>query len=492
MNQVAFVRELLKKLQNNDLALRNRFGFTALYSAAQSGATEIVEMMIDRNPSLAQIPGNEGELPLLTAIMFGHKETASLLFERTNFNIINNEMLTKLFHNLIYSDFFDFAVRLLDRTSTVAASQDSNGYTALHLMALKPYALSPNRMLSNFFRGERMSSSAGELIENLWNHFVNQHGTFTSFTQPKIMLFDAASVGNAEFLAIIISKFPDLIWFVNEKNQSIFHVAAENRHEGVFGLIFDLGPAKSRILDLVDNTGCNILHLTARLPPYDRLQVVSGAAFQMQRELLWFEAVKKMVPPRCIESNTSVHNTPDVIFTEEHQALRKEGEKWLKGTSTTCMIVATLIATLVFAASITVPSGFNKDGYPILADSKWFQTFYGASAVAFICSSLAIILFMSILTSRNSSNEFRMMLPSSLMLGLFMLFVSIVAMVIAFCGAVIVMHHSKIAWRGGTLVCLALFIGISFIAMHLKLLVGMIRASYWSKFFLQHRSRRFL
>lgn len=212
----------------------------------------------------------------------------------------------------------DFAVRMLEETETLALSRDSNGYTALHLMALKPYAISPNSskliyihvlnlllfcvmfitlnqtpflVFMNFFNGGRMSSSACELIEQLWNQFVKQPELITLLTQPTNLIFDAATVGNAEFLAIIISKYPDLIWMLNWNNQSIFHIAAANRHESVFGLIFELGSAKSRIVELVDNTGCNILHLTARLPPEDRLQVVSGAAFQMQRELLWFEVL---------------------------------------------------------------------------------------------------------------------------------------------------------------------------------------------------------
>lgn len=106
MNRVAFVRKLLKMLQKNDLALRNRFGLTALSFAAQSGATEIVKMIIAVHPDLVQIPGHQGEFPLLTAIMFGHKETVSILFQKTNFNIITNGMLTKIFHNLIYSNLF--------------------------------------------------------------------------------------------------------------------------------------------------------------------------------------------------------------------------------------------------------------------------------------------------------------------------------------------------------------------------------------------------
>lgn len=105
-NRVSFVRELLKKLQKNDLALRNNRGLTALCLAAQSGATQIASMMLDKNPDLVHIPGHEAQFPLMSAVNFGHKETVSLLFERTNLSLINDETLAKLFHNLISSNLF--------------------------------------------------------------------------------------------------------------------------------------------------------------------------------------------------------------------------------------------------------------------------------------------------------------------------------------------------------------------------------------------------
>lgn len=59
------------------------------------GYKDCSDDVIARNPDLVQIRGNNGQLPLLTAIIFGHMETVSFLFERTNFNLLNNGMLEK-------------------------------------------------------------------------------------------------------------------------------------------------------------------------------------------------------------------------------------------------------------------------------------------------------------------------------------------------------------------------------------------------------------
>ncbi|KAF6137623.1 hypothetical protein GIB67_036206 [Kingdonia uniflora] len=51
---------------------------------------------------------------------------------------------------------------------------------------------------------------------------------------------------------------------------------------------------------------------------------------------------------------------PRELFTEEHKELLTQGEKWIKETSQYLMVVATLIATVMFAATFTIPV-FTRD-----------------------------------------------------------------------------------------------------------------------------------
>jgi hypothetical protein len=44
-----------------------------------------------------------------------------------------------------------------------------------------------------------------------------------------------------------------------------------------------------------------------------------------------------------------------------HKDLQKDGEKWMKDTANYCMLVATLIATVIFAIAFTVPGGNNQE-----------------------------------------------------------------------------------------------------------------------------------
>ena len=127
-------------------------------------------------------------------------------------------------------------------------------------------------------------------------------------------------------------------------------------------------------------------------------------------------------------------NTSKEIFTETHKDLLKDGSEWLRSTSESCSVVAALIATVAFASATTVPGGVKQDfGTPTLENQPAFDVFAISSLVALCFSVTALVLFLSILTSRYQEMDFGRDLPRKLLLGLTSLFVSIASMLIAFC-----------------------------------------------------------
>ena len=65
-----------------------------------------------------------------------------------------------------------------------------------------------------------------------------------------------------------------------------------------------------------------------------------------------------MIPPSYRERRNKEGLTPHELFTREHKELVKQGEDWMKDTASQWMVVAALIATIVFAAAFTVPGGY--------------------------------------------------------------------------------------------------------------------------------------
>ncbi|KAI7738342.1 hypothetical protein M8C21_008405, partial [Ambrosia artemisiifolia] len=237
-------------------------------------------------------------------------------------------------------------------------------------------------------------------------------------TYSSRVLFIAAEVGNTNFLIELIRQYPDLIWKVNDDNQTIFHIAVKHRHEGIYNLLYEIGAMKDLITPLKDSKENNMLHLVGKIVKQKRLEDVSGVALQMQRELLWFHEVWNMIPSSYRERKNKDGLTPHELFRMEHKELVKQGEKWLKGTATRSMVVAALIVTIVFATAFTVPGGYSQtNGMPFFHSKTTFKIFVVADAISLFLSTASILIFLSILTSRYAESDFLESLPKKLISG---------------------------------------------------------------------------
>jgi hypothetical protein len=130
-----------------------------------------------------------------------------------------------------------------------------------------------------------------KLIRKMWDKylFLDDLEMKEIMREPYQVTFIAAEVGNFEFLSIVMSTYPDLIWELNNTGQSIIYIAILHRHANIFNLIHEIGTFKDFITAFVDDDNNNFLHSVAKLAPPDRLNIVSGAALQMMLELSWFE-----------------------------------------------------------------------------------------------------------------------------------------------------------------------------------------------------------
>ncbi|XP_065635646.1 ankyrin repeat-containing protein At5g02620 isoform X2 [Quercus suber] len=505
--RTAFVKELVKYMTEEDLALQNKDKNTAICYAAASGIVEIAEVMVEKNKKLPMIRGNQGKTPLYMAALFGHREMVSYLYSVTDFGSLAHDEKISLLLGTISADLYDLALTILEKDQSLATAQDAKGETALHILARKPSTIANTSQLSIWKRSfkwiyheDLMQTLAHQLVKKLWKHVLELQDSDISklIREPSRLLFDAAELGSLEFLIILIDAYPDLIWKIDHKNRSLFHIAVLNRHESIFNLIYEIGAIKDLIAAYKDENNNNILHLAANLAPLSRLQIVSGAALQMQRELLWFKGVEKIVPPSYIKMKNSDNQTPKDLFTEKHKELLKEGEKWMKSTATSCMLVATLIATVVFAAIFTLPGGVKNDdgaplylekGAPLFLEKKWFLIFVISDAVALFSSSASIVTFLSILTSRYAENDFLVSLPARLMFGLSALFVSIATMVIAYGAAISMIYDHKHVRIPIVIVLLACVPVTLFAWQHFHLWADTIRSTYWSRFLFQPKHR---
>ncbi|THF94543.1 hypothetical protein TEA_002655 [Camellia sinensis var. sinensis] len=172
---------------------------------------------------------------------------------------------------------------------------------------------------------------------------------------------------------------------VNSEGKNLMLLAVENRKLHIYKLLQDGNYITNNLFDYVDDNGSSVLHLAIILntdPPWLDPSVV----LQMQWEIKW---------------------TLEETFREEDKELVKSDTEWLNNASESCTIVATLMATAAFVTSASVPGGVNgKNGEPILKQQLMFEVFAISSLVALCFSPLAVVMFLSILTSRHLIMDF--------------------------------------------------------------------------------------
>ncbi|XP_050134525.1 uncharacterized protein LOC126610486 isoform X1 [Malus sylvestris] len=271
------------------------------------------------------------------------------------------------------------------------------------------------------------------------------------------------------------SIFPESIF-----QESIFHYAVECRQEKVYSLIY--GAGKRNYLATFKNSRVErMLYYAGMLSPLakEKLDRISGPALQMQRERQWYKEVESFVVTATGASPFEEHIlTAARLFTQNHEELHKKGEKWMKATSSSYTVVNALIVTIMFAAAFTVPGGNNPEtGYPIFLNKKLFMVFIVSDAISLFSSATSALMFLGIHISRYAEDDFLTFLPTKMITGIFTLFISILAMMVAFSSALFIMlqHKSLIITP---IIAFASVPVIYFIWMHFPLLFEILLSTY--------------
>ncbi|KAI8000787.1 Ankyrin repeat-containing protein ITN1 [Camellia lanceoleosa] len=240
---IRFVKELVAKMTRSDLEMTNRRGNTALCFAAVDGTVAIAKVMVNKNDGLPEICGSNGVKPLYMAALSGKRDMVKFLYERTKVGDWKECEKVKLL--------------------TTCVNTCLLGENSMQTLALK---------LTN------------SLIKNIFD--LHDLDITNIIKEAPKLLFAAAYSGNTEFLIRLLRSFPDLIWQSDQENQTIFHVAVLNRDERIFNLLHEISSAGKVIATQRDRNGNNMLHLAANFAPPCN---ISGAALQMQHEILWFK-----------------------------------------------------------------------------------------------------------------------------------------------------------------------------------------------------------
>ncbi|CAB4268875.1 unnamed protein product [Prunus armeniaca] len=126
-----------------------------------------------------------------------------------------------------------------------------------------------------------------------------------------------------EFTDSVLQARPDLMWIQNQMGRDPFQFAIECRQEKIYSLIYRLNKRKRTLIGTFgDNYGNCSLHMTGMLSPLAKLDNISGAALQMQRELQWFKVSNLFWYKRSALSLTKpISNCPRALCAYSNEGL---------------------------------------------------------------------------------------------------------------------------------------------------------------------------
>ncbi|KAL0333704.1 UNVERIFIED_CONTAM: hypothetical protein Sangu_1526600 [Sesamum angustifolium] len=549
---IHFVEKLVAAMPEESIAVMDDIGGTALSVAAAVGNVAAATILVNRMPSSLYIPNNFGNFPLQIAALYAQKDMLTYLISITKDDDLHQNPYAGLagLRLLIYvidAEFLEIALYLVEKYPDLARLKLPDNTSALKKITAKKSAFVSERRFNfwercisscvsmetilrpQFTKGcdiESMAQNSQAVFQSLQAmllKFVDGLGAIKSikektllkqqalklvkclckevellsFMEAKDIYFDAimvaAQLGIHEVVEDIVGTFPSAIYCLTPgSNQYIFHVAVENRSEHVYNLIYQMSDHKHLYSDLQDSNGNNLLHLAGKLAPPHKLNEISGAALQMQHEIQWYKEVENFVHPHSRERLNYAGKSPKMVFTEEHKILKEEGEKWMKDTSNSCTIAAALIATVMFAAAITVPGGNeSSNGFPIFSGNSAFIVFAISDAISLFTSATSLLMFLAILTSRYAEEDFLYVLPKRLIIGLGTLFLSITFMMVAFSATLYLVFGRKESWvliPVGVLACLPV---TSFVLLQYPLLVDLVYSTYGPGIFGKQSNRPF-
>ncbi|KAI3858668.1 hypothetical protein MKX03_027371 [Papaver bracteatum] len=494
------------------LEIKTKNGNSPIALAVEANHLKLVKLLVDISPTLLGIQNEHGNTPLITSAINGQQEMFSYLYSVTISKRESLEIGDTLIANIVTDalrvDLYDLALDILNRFPTSATIRDAYEETVFSVLAGKPYDFpSGNRFglsQSCIYRwvGGGRHGPIWEVLKAVVPGFKQMHDKkvrqekalhIVSIVCPQLsdmtelrleevgagdVIHLTAANGIVEFFTQLINSNSNLVSSVDENGRGLFQNAVICRQVNIFEKLCQMGLINQSTSSL-DESKNNILHIAGLWKPTLQLDKVFGEALQMQREIQWFQEVERVVRPSYREKVNKDGMKPRDLFAQEHKILMSEGEKWIKEASQACMIVSTLIATIMFAAAFTLPGGNDQNtGLPMFLRLQTFQIFIVSDAISLFASCTSILIFFTLLTTRYSQPDFLVSLPTKLIFGLFFLFISIAFMMAAFATTLVIALHDEFSWVVIPVIVLAIIPVILYGFLQLPLFMDIVNSTY--------------
>ncbi|XP_062209424.1 protein ACCELERATED CELL DEATH 6-like [Phragmites australis] len=370
---------------NSPLLVTNNAGNTPLHEAVRKRRSAVAVMLLEADPNRGHDLNGRKESPLDMAAREGLVQVVRKIVDmpwvqgRFVFSVSGTAL-----HQAVLGGHTKIVEILLEKCPDLIDQPDSDGNNALHYAAQKnhPHAV------------ELLLNSRTELA-------YKPNGWMES------PLHVAASYGSTEAIKALLRHCPDVAEMVDSEGRNAFHASIISGKMSALRCLLR-HVRRPELLNRVDKHGNTPLHLAAqmsRVPSAvmllnDRrvdpcvlnhkgqtarslveMKLPSGEmdAYEMY---LW-KQLKRQESIRCGKQQLPPLAT--------YPSRRASNDKYFERIVETYILVATLIATVTFAATFTMPGGYHQEkGIALHGHKTAFKIFIISNTVA-MCSSIIVV-----------------------------------------------------------------------------------------------------
>ncbi|XP_068344008.1 ankyrin repeat-containing protein At5g02620-like [Pyrus communis] len=415
---------------------------TALHEAVRFNYFRVVGILIKADPEFSYSANDAGETPLYLAVERGCSACCVAILEGCKNPTYEGPNGRTALHAAVIRNDEVMTRALLKSDRTLAKAADEPGCIPLHMAAHFGHFTMVRQLLE---------------CDNSTAYVADNNG--------RTALHFAASGGHLDIMKKLLTHCPDCCELVDNKCQNVLHYAIKSGQYHVVDFVSKDLWLSNILLNAKDGNGNAPIHYVALNPRLmmtnlaldDKVDIMSFNrenlnAFDIIRAnkdnisnlslkitLIFYvlqENIKKILRGRYGRPGHRVksHNDDGNEVEEENQGSRDTGESLMKAKETQ-LVVATLIATVTFAAGFTMPGGYHSEsgldqGSPILSRNTAFKAFVITNTLAMAMSSCSVLvlLYSSIYTKRKymiqTSVTFYMVVTLTML--------ALIAMVIAF------------------------------------------------------------
>ncbi|XP_065630523.1 protein ACCELERATED CELL DEATH 6 isoform X3 [Quercus suber] len=393
--------------------MKNHIGNSALHEAVIARFPDAISVLFLANPKVAYYLNEKGESPLRLAIETGDTEIFELLFKAPGVydEFVGGPQEESPVYTAILMKRIDILKDIFKKNPILFYIRDKKRKTPLHFAASKGYTAGVRYLLSKFGLQALQRSTNGDFPIHI-----------------------ACKKGHIKVVEELLKqKWPNPTDLINKEGQSILHVAAESGMILVVKIILE-NLELEELLNAEDNNGNTALHLASmNLHALILCSLTWDKRIDLNRRnkkgLTAIDIALGTCPCSSLRQGTSrlecqggsIKLTTVWALGSAGTPVSEKGKKTfllnqkklpnmeiIKGRVDFILVIAVLVATVTFAAGLTVPGGFNSSdngptsqGLATLGNTWAFQVFIVSDSMAMYFSMTGAFLLICSLAARD-------------------------------------------------------------------------------------------